>query len=218
MLDSLRSPQHCPETVLDSVFEELQLFTTRFLEEDTQQAPAVLTVETSPLTTASPMETEQKPAQVIEIFVSYVEDDEKLLGELRQHLLVMQHQYHEREGYHIRIWHSGEVLPGQDWKQKIEQHLAQAHIILLLVSVKFLNSELCRSIQIQPALERHHRNEASVIPVLLRSCDWKHEIFGHLQPLPAHGRPVIKWKPRDDAYLDIITGIRRAIEHVLHSE
>jgi hypothetical protein len=214
MLDSLRSAQKCPETVLDSVLEELQLFTTR-LEEDALHMPAALTVETPPLTTASPIEAEQKPDQVIEIFLSYVEDDEKLLGELQQHLLVMQHQYREQEGYHIQIWHSGQVLPGQDWKQKIEQHLAQAHIILLLVSVKFLNSELCRSIQIQPALERHHRNEACVIPVILRSCDWKHEIFGHLQPLPTHGRPVIKWKPRDDAYLDIITGIRRAIEHVL---
>ena len=218
MLDSLRSARHCPETMLDSVFEELQLFTTRLLEEDAQHAPAVLTVEAPPLTTLSPTEAAQKPAQVIKIFLSYIEADEKLLEELQEHLLVMQHQYRKREGYHIQIWHSGAVLPGQDWQQKIEQHLAQAHIILLLVSVKFLNSELCRSIQIQPALERHHRNEASVIPVILRSCDWKHEIFGHLQPLPAHGRPVIKWKPREDAYLDIITGIRRAIEHVLHSE
>lgn len=96
----------------------------------------------------------------------------------------------------------------------LEEHLLEAHIILLLVSVKFLNSEFCRSIQIQPALNRHNDGKACVIPVILRSCDWKYELFGHLQPLPAYGRPVIKWKPREDAYLDIITGIRKAIAYL----
>ncbi len=215
MRDSLRPAQHRPEIVLDSIFEELHLLLAT-LDEAPRHAAATLTLETAPLTTRSPAETKPKPAKVIQIFISYVEDDENLLKELREHLRVMQHQYREREGCLVKIWHSGDVLPGQDWKRKIEEHLLQAHIILLLVSVKFLNSEICRSIQIQPAIDRHRDNKACVIPVILRSCDWKYEIFGQLQPLPSRGRPVIKWKPRDDAYLDIITGIRKAIDHLLH--
>jgi hypothetical protein len=153
-----------------------------------------------------------KPARTIEIFISYVEHDEKLLEELQEHLTAMQHQYYEQKGYNIKIWHAGELIAGQDWKQEIEQRLVKAHIILLLVSVKFLISELCRAIQIQPALERHKAEEAYIIPVILRSCDWKHEVFGHLHPLPDRGKPVIKWKPREDAYLNIIMGIRKAID------
>ncbi len=140
--------------------------------------------------------------------------DEKLLEELQDHLTVMQSQYAEREGYDIRIWHSGQVIAGQDWKQKMEQHLLKADIILLLVSVKFLISELCRSVQIQPALERYNASEAAVIPVILRSCDWKHEAFGHLHPLPARGKPVVKWSLREDAYVNIIAGIRKAIDNL----
>lgn len=107
-------------------------------------------------------------------------------------------------------------MPGQDWKRSVEHHLVQAHIILPLVSIKFLSSEFCYSIQIQPALDRHNANEACVIPVILRPCDWKPEAFGHLQPLPQRGRPVAKWKPRDDAYVNIVVGIHKAINHLLH--
>jgi hypothetical protein len=215
MLASLLTAHNGHEAMLASIFEELHPLIAS-LEENPRHAAATLALETPPLTTLSPAATKSKPAKVIEIFISYVEDDEKLLEELREHLRVMQRQYREREGYDVRIWHSGEVLPGQDWKRNIEKHLLQAHIILLLVSVKFLNSEFCRSIQIQPALDRHNANEACVIPVILRPCDWKHEMFGHLQPLPAHGKPVIKWKPREDACLNMITGIRKAIDHLLH--
>jgi hypothetical protein len=215
MRDVFRPAQNRSEVVLDSIFDELHLLIAN-LEEVPQHAAATLALETAPLTAISPTKTKPEPAKVIQIFISSVEDDENLLKELWEHLRVMQHQYRERKGYSIKIWHSGDVLPGQDWKRKIEEHLRDAHIILLLVSVKFLNSEICRSIQIQPAIDRHNNKQACVIPVILRSCDWKYEIFGHLQPLPARGRPVIKWKPRDDAYLDIITGIRKAIDHLLH--
>lgn len=170
-----------------------------------------LEIERVKVPTLAPSELE--PAKVINIFISYVEDDEKYRKELQEHLTAMQHHY-LKQNYKIMIWHSGDVIPGQDWKQKIEDQLALAHIILLLVSVKFLISQLCRTIQIQPALKRHEDGDAWVIPVILRPCDWTKEEFGHLRPLPSRGRAVIKWKPRDDAYVDVINGIHRAIEHL----
>ena len=217
MLHTLHSGQQkSPDVLLDTVLDELHRLTAS-LDDDSSYASATLTVE-APLLADFPAITEQEPARVIDIFISYVERDEDLLAELQEHLLVMKRQYAEREHYQIKIWHSGETLPGQDWKRSVEYHLVQAHIILLLVSIKFLSSELCYSIHIQPALDRHNANEACVIPVILRPCDWKHEAFGYLQPLPAHGKPVAKWKPRDDAYVNIIMGIRKAIDHLLHPD
>lgn len=214
MVQTRQSRQRKHSDVLfETVLEELSHLTAQL--DDPLHASATLTVQ-APLVIDRSAKTEQEPARVIDIFLSYVESDEKLLAELSEHLLVMKRQYAEGEHYQINIWHSGDALPGQDWKKSVEQHLVQAHVILLLVSVAFLSSEFCRSIQIQPALDRHNAGEACVIPVILRACDWKPEIFGHLRALPAHGRPVIKWKPREDAYVDIIFGIRKAIDHLLH--
>jgi hypothetical protein len=151
-----------------------------------------------------------KPANVLNIFISYVKEDRKILESLQKHLRVMQRQL-ERRNRTITIWHSGQVVPGQDWKEKIEQYLSTAHIILLLVSIDFLDSELCYAIQIQPALDRHNCGKACVIPVILRPCTWEEELFGTLQPLPTDGVPIISWPIPDEAYNDIIRGIRQAI-------
>lgn len=214
MLHTFRSRQQKSSEVLsDTVLEELSRLAAR-LDDEPPHAAATLTVE-APLLVDTPEKTEQEPAKVIDIFIAYAERDEDLLTELQEHLLVMKRQYAERKHYQIRIWHSGETLPGQDWKRSVEHHLVRAHIILLLVSVKFLSSEFCYSIQIQPALDRHNASEACVIPVILRPCDWKQEAFGHLQSLPIRGRPVAKWRPRDDAYVNIVMGIRKAIDHLL---
>lgn len=208
------SQQEGSEVLSDTVLQELSRLVAS-LDNELPHTFATLTVE-APLLVDSPRKTEQEPAKVIDIFIAYAERDEDLLTELQEHLLVMKRQYAEREHYQIRIWHSGKTLPGQDWKRSVEHHLVRAHIILLLVSVKFLSSEFCYSIQIQPALDRHNASEACVIPVILRPCDWRHEAFGHLQPLPIRGRSVAKWKPRDDAYVNIVIGIRKAIDHLLY--
>lgn len=186
---------------------------TTYPEPDQQNVVTGDGLEIERTTALIPASSEPEPAKIISIFISYVEDDEKYRKELQEHLTAMQYHY-LKQNYKIMIWHSGDVIPGQDWKQKIEHQLAQAHIILLLVSIKFLISPLCRTIQIQPALKRHEDGEAWVIPVILRACDWRPEAFGHLHPLPLRGKPVIKWKPRDDAYVDVIEGIRRAIDNL----
>src|SRR5690348_15217780 len=189
--------QNSSGSLLNTAWEELRHFTTA-LDDEFQPILAISSLE-APLLAGLPTRAKQEPANFLEIFISSVDADERLLGELLEHLQVMKRQYAEQEHYTIKIWHSGDVLPGQDWKKNIEHHLIHAHIILLLMSVKFLNSEFYHSIQLQPALDRHHKGEAWVIPVILRPCDWEHEIFGRLRPLPAGGRPVINWRPRDDA-------------------
>ena len=46
-------------------------------------------------------------------------------------------------------------------------------MILLLVSADFLASDFCHEVELARALERHDRNEAHVIPIILRPCDWQ---------------------------------------------
>ncbi|HEY9638293.1 MAG TPA: TIR domain-containing protein [Coleofasciculaceae cyanobacterium] len=79
----------------------------------------------------------------------------------------------EREGI-IKIWHRGNMRGGQRRLVEINKHLNSAHIILLLISRRFmaLDSEL--NSQAEMAMQREEAGEACVIPVLLSPvANWK---------------------------------------------
>src|SRR5438128_2146563 len=144
----------------------------------------------------------------IEIFYSYAHEDEVLRKELEKHLVLMRRQDI------IIDWHDRSISPGSNWEQEINTHLNRAQIILLLVSSDFLSSEFCYSIEMERALERHHTREARVIPIILRPCDWKSALFSELQVLPTDANPITKWQNRDDAFLDVAEGIRKAVKEL----
>ena len=87
-----------------------------------------------------------------------------------------------------------------------------ARIILLLISAHFMASPFCRDIEMQEAIARHQARQARVIPILLRPTDWQDAPFAKLQVLPSHAKPVSRWPTHDDAFADVIKGIRRAID------
>ncbi len=142
----------------------------------------------------------------IEIFYSYAHADERLRNLLEQHLSSLRH-----EGLIIQ-WHDRQIVAGMDWEHTIDAHLNSASVILLLVSPDFMSSDYCYGIEMQRAMERHRSRGALVIPIILRPVDWQHAPFARLQALPSGARPITEWSNRDKAFLDVATGIRRAVE------
>jgi len=65
-------------------------------------------------------------------------------------------------------------------------------------------------------MARHEAGEAWVIPVIVRPVDWHRAPFGRLQALPKDGRPVTRWRPQDEAFLDIAQGIRSVAEELAY--
>jgi hypothetical protein len=114
----------------------------------------------------------------------------------------------------IETWQERRIIPGADRSVEIDQRLEEADIILLLVSADLLASDYCFNIGVMRALSRHSAGEARVIPVIVRPVDWTETPFARLQPLPASGKPVVKWEPMDDAWLSVAHGIRQAAEHL----
>ncbi len=51
-----------------------------------------------------------------------------------------------------------------------------------------------------------------VIPILLRPVEWELANFGVLEILPQNKKPIISWTSRDEAFLEVAKGIRKAIE------
>ena len=149
--------------------------------------------------------TEQKQ---VRIFFCYARKDELLLNQLKNHLQPLQ-----RQGL-IKLWYDREIRAGSEWESVIKKQLDMAQIILLLVSPDFMASDYCYSIEMQRALERHQRGEATVIPIILRPVYWHGEPLGRLQALPTDGKPVTDsdWHDPDRAFFNITNGIYQVIE------
>lgn len=149
---------------------------------------------------------------MITLFFSYSHRDEALRDELETHLAML-----KRQGV-ISTWHDRRIGAGKEFDQEISQHLEEAGIILLLVSPDFLASDYCYDVEMTRALERHKSGEARVIPVILRPCDWHRAPFGKLLAVPKDGKPVTKYPNQDDAFLEVVRAIRKAVEEMDKSE
>lgn len=139
------------------------------------------------------------------IFFSYSHKDEILRNELEVHLSAL-----KREGL-IATWHDRRIVAGDHLADTIDAHMNLADLILLLVSPDFLASDYCYNLEMSRAMERNASNQARVIPVILRPCDWTNAPFGKLLATPQDGKPVTKWADRDEAFLDITKSIRVAL-------
>jgi hypothetical protein len=140
----------------------------------------------------------------LHVFYSYSHIDTKYKAELDKHLEMLR-----KEGV-ITTWHDGKIVPGSEWEVEIRTNLEKADIVILLISVDFLNSSFCYDKELTRAMERHDRSDAVVIPVIIRTCDWKNATFGKLQGLPAGVKPVDSFRKRDVAWTEIAQGIRNA--------
>jgi hypothetical protein len=154
------------------------------------------------------MSDEVKVSKPVRIFYSYSHKDWQHTLTLKKHLSLLQ-----RRGI-IEIWHDREIRPGDEWKGEIDRHLAEADIILLLVSADFLASDYCYEVEMKNAINRHEAGKARVVPVIIRPCDWHAAPFGKLQALPAEGKAIDTWNNPDEGYTDVAIGIRKIVEEI----
>jgi len=141
-----------------------------------------------------------------EVFISYSHQDQALRGELEKHLSNLKRQNV------ITSWYDGNIIPGTEWEPEIMKRLKRAQIILLLVSADFMASDFCYSTEMKEAIARHDTDQARVIPILLRPTDLKDAPLAKLKMLPTDAKAVIRWPTLDDAFEDVVQGIRAAID------
>jgi hypothetical protein len=142
------------------------------------------------------------------LFFSYSHADENLRDQLEKHLAALQ-----RQGI-ISSWHDRRITPGIELADAIDGHLDAADVILLLISPDFIASDYCYELEMKLAMEKHRKGEARVIPVILRPCDWKDLPFGKLLATPRDGRAITMWPNSDEAFLDVVTSIKRALSEM----
>ncbi len=141
----------------------------------------------------------------VKVFTSYAHKDEELREELDVHLaMIKRHKA-------VEIWNDRDIQAGSEWDEDIKSELNTADIILLLVSPRFLASRYIYDVEIKTALERHESREAIVVPIILKPCDWLQTEFAKLQALPRNATPVVKWDDMDEAFYNVVTGIKQVI-------
>jgi len=145
---------------------------------------------------------------VATLFFSYAHADEDLRDQLETHLSGLRRQSI------ISSWHDRRIIAGTEIGHAIDSHIDTADIVLLLVSPNFIASDYCYEREMGRALERHRKGEARVIPVILRPCDWHDLPFGKLLATPTDGRPVTMWPNIDQAFLDVVNAIKRALNEL----
>ena len=146
------------------------------------------------------------PMLPISIFISYSHKDEDLREELDIHLASL-----KREGK-ILAWHDRAIDAGTEWDTEIKRQLEEAQVILLLISPRFIASNYCYDLEMQCAVQRHNEGTAQAIPIILKPCDWRNTPFSKLQSLPKDAKPITKWENMDDAFLNVVQGLRRVVE------
>ena len=146
--------------------------------------------------------------KLVEIFISYSHKDEELKQQLDKHLASLKRQQV------IRDWHDRKIEAGMKWAKQIDYKLNQADIILLLISPDFICSDYCSDIEMEQAIRRHEAGEAIVVPIILEPCDWTYLPCSKYQAFPKNAKPITTWTNSNEAFLDVIRGIRTVVERL----
>ncbi|MEM6255377.1 MAG: TIR domain-containing protein [Cyanobacteria bacterium P01_D01_bin.156] len=149
------------------------------------------------------------PNQPLNVFISYSHRDEELKEELEVHLSTLKRQNK------IKPWQDRSIEAGTEWDDKIKTALEKAQIILLLVTPRFMASDYINDIELAHAMERHKTGTARVIPIILKPVDFKGTPLEKLQALPKDAKPITRWNDQDEAFLNVVQGIRRVVETIV---
>jgi hypothetical protein len=125
----------------------------------------------------------------LELFVSHAPEDLSLADELDKHLALL-----ERQGHIVR------ALGG----------LADARIVLVLVSADYVASDALYEIELGAALARRAEG-AHVIAVLAKPAAFHDDKLADVRMLPVHGGkvlPVTEWTGRDAAFAQVAEAVR----------
>jgi len=149
----------------------------------------------------------KQPDSVNVVFL-FSRPDETMRDELANHLATLR-----RQGL-IRDWDNRKIEAGAEWREAIEHRHEAADIFLLFISADFLASDFCHKATRQ-AIEQQQSGQALVIPIIIRPCDWANGELARYQSLPSDAKPVTNWFNRDEAWDDVVRGIRVVVERYL---
>jgi tetratricopeptide (TPR) repeat protein len=149
----------------------------------------------------------------IALFISHAQADVAWCKRLKRHLA-----FWRRQGVIVNC-SCDQVALLKISDAKVAYTSNNAHIIVLLISPAYIDSDQCYEGEMVWALQRQREGKAQVIPVRLDAItDWRNTPFEELQSLPADGRPVKRSSGSEKALFDVAQGIVSIIKTVLDQQ
>jgi len=140
------------------------------------------------------------------LFVSYSRRDSEFLEDFKTHIAGL------KRNDLIEEWIDQQINPGEVWEKTLKLELETADIIIFFVSSDFIASDYIHNVEVTKAIERHNNSEVIIVPVIIRPCDFQSTQLNIFQALPKNAEPVSKWEDKDEAWLNVVEGIKRIIE------
>jgi hypothetical protein len=136
----------------------------------------------------------------LKIFLSYARQDRQFIELIRNEIDFWSQRYD------LDIWSEQALKPGQNWQEEIHNQLAASDIVLALVSPDYLSSKAFEELQ------QASESVKTIVPVIVRPCDWQQTFLGARQTLPRDGRPLDSRKDQDKVLIDLRRELAQLIE------
>lgn len=143
----------------------------------------------------------------ITAFVSYSHNDDKRRERLHKHLAMLQ-----RDNL-LKAWTDHEVLAGDKLDDAVRRNLEDSGLFIALVSPDYLASSYCYEKEFLHALSLQDKGRLRIVAIVVEPCDWQNSPFHQFLVLPKDGKPVSEWTNDNSAYLNVVTELRRVLEH-----
>jgi internalin A len=140
-----------------------------------------------------------------QIFISYSHADAEWLKKLQTHLKPLV------RNQKIDPWDDTRIRPGQDWRQEINQALAQATIAILLVSPNFLASDFIADHELPPLLDAAQQKGLTILWIPISASSASETELYHYQAAHNPAQPLDSLGPADQnkALVKICQEIKR---------
>ncbi len=143
----------------------------------------------------------------IKCFISYSHQDKDMCKKFLTHFSALSRLYK------IESWYDGAIPAGGNIDENIIENLNNSDIIFLLISQNFIASYYCFVEELKMAIEKHNKKEAIVIPVVIHSYVDGDYPFNKLKRIPSDGKPIDKFHPQNDGFVDAFTEIKKLLDN-----
>lgn len=138
----------------------------------------------------------------VNIFISYAKEDQQASQELQKSLVLLR-----RKKVLTFFDQHNSISAGEDRDARISTALANARIVLLILSNDYIASDECYNIQ-EKALDYFQSKDTTVIPILYNQCNWKElDELARLQALPRNKKFITDWPNEDNVFTEIAAEI-----------
>jgi internalin A len=156
-------------------------------------------------TSITQTEPEAKRSEPVNFFISYSKSDKNDLIKFKEFLYPLKLQEN------LITWDDTDLIPTEEWDEKIKKKLNESDIIIFLTSSKSLSTKYILSEELKVATEKYKKKEVLILPIILQDCLWEKTILKEFTALPDKGKPIHSWKPINDGWANVARKVDQLI-------